>query len=89
VFLVGTLGQPDPVQPEPLPPAPQTPFGWKIWAYEDNWRRQLAYLIEQRGLYGGDISLNETQFSDPQERLGVFVVFGWRATPRSTAGGME
>jgi hypothetical protein len=78
VFFVGTLVQPDELKPEPLAPAPQTIHGWKIFPYEDNWLRQIVYLLKQHALGLENLSPIQDQPVDTREDLEVFVASGWR-----------
>jgi membrane protein implicated in regulation of membrane protease activity len=78
IFLVGKLGPPPAEEPESLPPAPQSEFGWQMEPYLAQWKSELTYWLEHHPLQGNDLPIEEGQFVNPLERLGLFEVSGWR-----------
>jgi len=78
VFLVGKLGPATPDQPEPFPPAPQSDFGWQMEAYLAQWKSELTYWIEHHALHGNNLPIEEGQFVNRFERLGLFELSGLR-----------
>jgi hypothetical protein len=78
IFLVGTLGPATPDQPEPFPPAPQGDFGWQMEPYLAQWKSELTYWIEHHALHGNNLPIQEGQFVNRFERLGLFELSGLR-----------
>jgi uncharacterized membrane protein len=79
IFLVGKLGPAPLTQPESLPPAPQSPFGWQMEAYTNQWKSELTYWIEHHALHGMNLPVDGKGFINPLEQLGLFEVSGLRA----------
>ena len=78
IFLAGKLGPPPPTQPESFPPAPQSEYGWQMELYLAQWKSELTYWIEHHALHGNELPIEERQFVNRFERLGLFELSGLR-----------
>lgn len=76
VFVVGHFNRSR--QPPPLPAAPSASYGWNMETYLVNWRQQLVGFLARHGSDVRSLPLPDSDDVDPDERMGVTVVSGWR-----------
>jgi hypothetical protein len=76
VFLVGRFPRAESALPAALPPAPQS--GWRLFVYQNNWDKQIAYLLRSHALETDRVAFSQEQSIDPREHEEVFVFSGWR-----------
>ena len=77
-FLVGKLGPAPSTEPESLPPAPESQFGWQLEAYTNQWKSELTYWFEHHALHGTNVTVDQDEFVNPLEQLGLFEISGLR-----------
>ena len=75
VFLVGRFPKAESAPPAPLPPAPQS--GWRLFVYQNNWDKQIAYLLRNHAVETERVALGEKRPIDPREHEEVFAFSGW------------
>lgn len=78
IFLVGKLGPAPSTEPESLAPAPQTEFGWSMESYTAQWKSELTYWFEHHALHGTNLPVDQNEFVNPLETLGLFEISGLR-----------
>src|SRR5207244_2954992 len=76
VFLVGRFPRTESARPPTLPPAPQS--GWRLFVYQNNWDKQIGYLLRSHAVQSERVALGEKQSIDPREHEEVFAFSGWR-----------
>jgi hypothetical protein len=76
VFLVGRFPRAESASPAPLPPAPQG--GWRLFVYQNNWDKQIAYLLRSHAVETERVAFSAKQPVDMREHEEVFVFSGWR-----------
>jgi hypothetical protein len=76
VFLVGRFPRAESAAPVTLPPAPQS--GWRLFAYQNNWDKQITYLLRIHAVETERVALGQTRSIDPREHEEVFAFSGWR-----------
>jgi len=75
VFLVGRFPKAESAPPAPLPPALQS--GWRLFVYQNNWDKQIAYLLRSHAVETERLALGEKRPIDPREHEEVFAFSGW------------
>jgi hypothetical protein len=81
VWLVGGVTFIPPGQvPVALPPAPQGAMGWRSTPYQIGWSVEAGYFVQTHAVRWWEVELPLDQPVDPDERLRLVVVEGWRRT---------